>query len=212
MKRPEFTAENQFYTEGDPFKTLRAAFIFRRKDRIRFFSVVNEIARQVKPRISGYTVDLDSERSEHYVTNNSRYRSSVTSADYIQAYQMLAKRLKQEKDLILQTFHSVGAWTDDITPQADFRTVIGLRRGYDSSSQLHTIEEVKALLPNNLGLFPSSIYAIGGPGDLYTEPSVLITSPLCYQLEVYQAARQLGQERLFMEMRTGTSFEVSFME
>lgn len=158
----------------------------------KFEKVLQEVAKNVGIRISGWTIDGTNKNSfTYYICRHQRkkYGPVPPPEKYEEALKKLAE--KTNNPYVVETFGS----------NYGFRVLFGLRKGYDPTSGDHDFNEVTKDLKKEGGFVnkKAAILAAKPNGEIYTENAVLITGDLPKIDKIYSLADIYNQERFTIE-------------
>ena len=114
---------------------------------------------------------------------------------------MIPQSIEEYKDALAKLAQAVNS--DSFTESYEgnqFRVLLGLKKGYDSTSEAYSIErDVKNRLGNDFDFEEAEIFSVAPNKSPYTENAVLITGDLSKINEIYLLAEELQQERFTIE-------------
>ncbi len=157
-----------------------------------FQKILQEVAREVGIRISGWTIDNENNNDFiYYICRQQRkkYGPVPSPEKYEEALRKLAE--KTSSHYIVENSES----------NFGFRVLFGLRKGYDPSSGEHDFNEAIKDLKKEEGFIntKAAILAAKPNGEIYTESAALITGELLKTDKIYNLADRYNQERFTIE-------------
>lgn len=150
---------------------------------------------------------ITSETSTELDFTFSGYRSPQTAEEFEYHFSRYPRRkfgpvapIEKYRDALakLSTRLNTRAEEDKRTETPVFRIVLGLQEGYDKEAIVHTTEEVKQELGEEIGLTPVEIYSVGAWGK-YTEPAVVLECDNANLAKIYALAEKFHQARFAVE-------------
>lgn len=153
-----------------------------------FGKIMSETATELDFTFSGYRTPKTATEFEYHFSRYPRRKfGPVAPIDkYRDALVKLSGKLNTQ------------AKEDQRAERPIFRIVLGLQEGYDKEARVHTIEEVKQELGEEVSLMSVEIYSVGAWGK-YTEPAVVIECDPANLAKVYALAEKFHQARFAVE-------------
>ena len=184
--------QNSSFRELPPIEHWAGYVTVSNLAKAQFEKVLQEVAKGVGIRISGWTVD--SENSNNFTYNMCRQqRKKYGPVPPPEKYEEALKKLSEKTGS-----HYV---IENGENKTGFRVLFGLRKGYDPTSGDHDFNEVTKDLKEEEGFIntKAAILAAKPNGEIYTENAVLITGKLSQIDKVYTLADIYNQERFTIE-------------
>lgn len=153
-----------------------------------FEIIMSETATELDFTLSGYRTPKTAEEFEYHFSRYPRRKFGPVAPieKYRDALTRLSGKLNTE------------AKEDQKVERPIFRIVLGLQEGYDKEARVHTIEEVKQELGEEVNLMSVEIYSVGAWGK-YTEPAVVLECDNVNLVKVYALAEKFHQARFAVE-------------
>jgi len=155
-------------------------------------SKIVELAAELNFIFSGYL--LSEQSPDAYVLTRSRRRQDEDVAP-VNSYHNATARLARELGYELSVLSDIDG--------TDLVMLLGLEEGYSGENAkpvIHTIDEVRALLPDAISILPAEIYSVRpGNSEAYKEPAVEITIPENQLEQLHSVAKQFSQTRYTIE-------------
>ena len=185
--------QNSSFRELPPIEHWAGYVTVSNLTKAQFEKVLQEVAKEVKIRISGWIIDSKNSNDFTYYMCRQQRQKYGPIVPPPKKYEKVLKTLAEKTGS-----HFV---IENGENKTGFRVLFGLRKGYDPASKDHDFKEVTRDLKEEEGFIntKATILAAKPDGEIYTENAVLITGKLSQRDKVYTLADIYKQERFTIE-------------